>query len=286
MKLGLSRTRALLIGVTLIAVTNAVVLAGVAYNRSGEPTSALQFTERELPLRYWSWPSNDNSSIDLELRWRVAVEPNDVDYNDGRYGGLYWLSPAQLQQLGFEVSGEVESDEVARRLMRQPSRRAWLALEFDGPAHQAAVARTAKAVERAEAQARANPDDSEFQTRLKAALGAADAEQRFNSRLFVVDAARDKAALAERYADRQRYAIVRGRLSIGVMGQPGRKHLVAHVADIDVATIRVPHTYRALVEPLVRSREYGYSSREPRFATTVNFGRRAEPWIVDLTLLQ
>ncbi|MFL6653087.1 MAG: DUF4824 family protein, partial [Sulfurifustaceae bacterium] len=49
-----SRKRTLLAGIALIAATNAVALVGVAYNRSGEPSSVLKLTERELALPY-SW---------------------------------------------------------------------------------------------------------------------------------------------------------------------------------------------------------------------------------------
>ena len=41
-----SRARVLLVAVALIVVTNAVVLAGVAYNRSGEPEAVIRLTER------------------------------------------------------------------------------------------------------------------------------------------------------------------------------------------------------------------------------------------------
>ena len=39
-------------GLAIIIVTNIVALAGVAYNRSGEPDAVVELTERELGLPY------------------------------------------------------------------------------------------------------------------------------------------------------------------------------------------------------------------------------------------
>ncbi|HEY0939630.1 MAG TPA: DUF4824 family protein [Steroidobacter sp.] len=284
MKLVFSRARALLAGVALIVLTNAVVLAGVAYNRSGEPESVLKLTERELRVYNWSWPENENSSIDLHLTWRVARAVSaDVEYPTW-YHGLVWLEPAQVRELGFEVPGDLESQEGAQRVHRQPSRRAWVVLEYDGQAYQASVEHARNELERATALANANPGDREFEGRLDTARHAMEREEKFETRLFVVDVGRDEAALRAKYPNRQQYAIVNGRLRAMVDGRSGQQRVIVGIDDLDVDAIRVPHTYRALVEPITRFRE-GYYDREPHFSATVNFGRRFEPWIAELALL-
>lgn len=235
MKFVLSHARALVAGVALIVVTNAVVLAGVAYNRSGEPESVLRLTERELRIYNWNWPANENSSIDVHLNWRVAqIESRDDEVYGVWRGGLSWLKPAQLRELGFDVEVDIESKEGAEHIRRQPSRRAWVVLEHDGPAYQAAVERARQKLERATALASANAGDPEFQQRLNAARGALASEERKETRLFVVDVGRDEDALRARYPDRQRYAIVNGRLSVAIEGPDGRRRLVGQVAEIDV----------------------------------------------------
>lgn len=285
MKLVLSRARALLVGVALIVLTNAVVLAGVAYNRSGEPESILQLTERELRVHPWSWPANENSSIDVHLTWRVArVVTADREFPTWHHG-LVWLEPKQMRELGFEVPSHLESKESTQRVYRQPSRRAWVVLEQDGPAYQASVELARKDFERAASLADANPGDKEFEGRLNTARHALESEEKFETRLFVVDVGRDAAALRARYPNRQQYAIVNGRLRAMVDNRSDRQRMVVGVDDLDVNAIRVPHTYREFVEPIVRFRE-GYYNREPRFSATVNFGRRFEPWITELALFQ
>ena len=48
----------LIAAIALIVLTNVVVLAGVAYNRSGEPDATVTLTERELNLA-GSWRLED-----------------------------------------------------------------------------------------------------------------------------------------------------------------------------------------------------------------------------------
>jgi hypothetical protein len=281
-KLALSQARALLLAVALIVVTNAVVLAGVAYNRSGDPEAVLKLTERELRFHSWMWPENENSSIDVHLNWRVASRDTDEQGYDW-YRGLHWLQPAQLRELGFDVVEDVESEEGQERVRRQPSRRAWLVLELDGSAYQTELARARQRAERAATLAQTNAGDSEFQDRLNAARSEVVREETSETRLFVIDAGRDAAVLRKRYPDRHRYAIVNGHLDVAVEGPPKRQRMIAHITEIDVGAIRVPHPYRAIVQPLIPG---DYPDREPRFAATVNFGQRFEPWIVDLVSLQ
>jgi hypothetical protein len=283
-----SRTRALLLGVALILLSNAIVLAGVAYNRSGEQESALQLTERELSLQRWHWPQNENSSVDLYLKWRVAysLPPDDQPRSDW-YHGIHWLQPEQLRELGFEVEGDLNSGQRANQLSSQLSRRAWLVLEHDGPAYQAELDILRRKLERAASLVQARPDDDQLGVDLQAARSALEYAERAESRLLIVDAGPDAAALRARYPDRHRYAIVGGRLEVSVQGAAGRRRLVARVKDVDVSAIRVPHAYRSVVELFLSNDRYvPGASGESRFVATVNFGRRFEPWIVDFTPLE
>ena len=59
--------RPLWLGLGLILASNAIALAGVWYNRSGEPQAQLQLSEREIQLPYDSW-----------LRAHGKREANDV----------------------------------------------------------------------------------------------------------------------------------------------------------------------------------------------------------------
>ena len=282
MSVGRSGVRLLLAGVALILATNAVVLGGVAYNRSGEPESTLALTERELRISHWNWPDNENSAIDLELSWRVP-SVNEFHYYWGSEPD--WLQEAQLRELGFDLSTPIADDEAARAYARQPSRRAFFVLEQAGPASQAAIDYARRRLERAAALAAANSADKQLQDELRSARDWMESEERTASQLFVIDAGVDATALRERYADRTRFAVVRGRVSVMVEGEPGQRRLVGRIEALDIQMIRVPHEYRAMVEPLV-PRERQVPEAGPRFSATVSFGRRLEPWIAAFARLE
>lgn len=271
MKLPWSSARALAVATTLVVVTNVVALGGVAYNRSGEPESTLQLTEREIPIQYWSWPDNENSAIHLELHWRLSFD------NDEGLLGIEWLPADKLQQLGFDLPAPGATSDERRRLMMQPAREVFLALEYDGPAYRAMLDRAREEVRKAQAALTAAGSE-EKRANLRGAQRRVEDEENRWSRLFVVAADVDAAALRKRYPDRKHYAIVRGRIGLRMGAVDG---LVPQIDGIDTDTIRVPYAYRTQVEPYARERSY--ETREPRYAATVHFGRRHEPWVDQLS---
>jgi hypothetical protein len=280
MKLQWSNKTGLLVGLALIAVTNAIALGAVGYNRSGEAESALTLTERELQVVNWSWPDNDNSSIDLRLQWRVK-ETYSQDYDYGHWSDD-WLTEEQLRSLGFNISRPAETYDGLARHPRDPSKVVFFALEYDGPAYQAALEQRRNRVEYLTELAARNAEDPTFAERLKGVRKALVNEEENASRLFIVDANLAQHELRKRYPDRTRYAILRGRLSTHVAGEPGKQRIAAGPPELDIEQIRVPHSFRALLEPLRDRTRYTYNQGPPRFSATINVGRKLEPWIVTM----
>ena len=100
-----SRRRTLFAGLALILVVNGFVLSGVALNRTGEPESLVQLSERELQLPYRGWNSKENSGVELSLRWRVNAGSGTQDgyYGYVSYGGTAaWLDEEKMTALGFD----------------------------------------------------------------------------------------------------------------------------------------------------------------------------------------
>lgn len=207
------RSHTLVAGVALIVATNAVVLAGVAYNRSGEPQAVLPLTERELSFPFAWGLEKENSGISLRLDWRM----------DGD-----WLNRAKLASLGFDVS------EPALIRGRQPPRDALLVLELDGQAYRAALA---------EAEQRAKLKPEEWNLR------ALRAEQEKNSRLFVVDVGLDAAALRTKYPNRTQYAIVRGRVAPAHRSIKDAGPVTGRVDEVNIVSLHVPVGMHAVVRP-------------------------------------
>ena len=280
MKLQWSNKTGLLVGLALIAVTNAIALGGVAYNRSGEAESALTLTERELQVVNWSWPDNHNSSIDLRLQWRVK-ETYSQDHDYGHWSDD-WLNEEQLRSLGFDTALPEQTYDGVARHRRDPSKAVFFALEYDGPAYQEALEQRRKRVEYLTELTARNAEDSSFEERLKVVRKALADEEGSASRLFIVDASLDQDALRTRYPDRTRYAILRGRLSTYVSGEVGKQRIAVGPPELDIEQIRVPHSYRTLAEPLRDRTRYTHNEGPPRFSATLHVGRRLEPWIVSM----
>ena len=205
------RSYTLAAGIALIVATNAVVLAGVAYNRSGTPESVLRLTERELSFPY-SWGfEEENSGIALRLNWRVR--------ND-------WLDRPKLASLGFDVS------EPALIRGRQLPRDAYLVIELDGPAYQAQLAE-------AEALARRKPEEWP--------LRALRNEKERNSRLFVVDADLDPEALRKKYPERSQYAVVTGSVAVPHRSIHDAGPVLGSVADVNIVGVHVPVQFHGVI---------------------------------------
>jgi hypothetical protein len=154
------RTRALLAGCGLIVLVNALILAGAAYNRSGDADSQLQLSERELyPPYNRSWSFHENGHASLGLVWRIlpAQDKEFADYSGAHnFGGTpAWLDENKLLALGFELPAAT-STETNWRGQRQ--RDVILVLEYDGPTYQQALTRAREAHAEESRLLAANPD--------------------------------------------------------------------------------------------------------------------------------
>lgn len=267
------RARPLIAGVALITVTNLAALAGVAYNRAGEPGGRLELTERELSLSRGSGFRGENSGLALGLRWRVLARASKDPSGGYRYtGGPAWLDRAKLRELGFDVSRPLDTLDGRRHYGKLLAKEVLLVLELDGAAYREARARARRRNERAQR------DSEERERRAERARANLERERRRKSRLFVVDAGPDFEALRSRYPDRRRYAIVRGRIRPHVAGTGNSLYLTGRVLGPSVDTLHVPLAHRRLLET-ARAAPGRTPDAGPRYAVTVAFGKRLEPWI-------
>lgn len=277
-----SRTRTLAAGVALILATNAVALVGAIYNRSSEADSHLKLTQRELQLPYDWRLEGESSGIALTLRWRILAEESAdarvpaMPYPD-QGGAPAWLDKGKLAALGFDMSRE-DTDKGRMQYSKQLARNALLVLELGGPACRLALERARKHVASEEALHAANPGNKEFELREESARKWLAQEERVSSRLFLVDAGLDKAALRSKYPDHARYAIVRGQVRPWVIGDKTKPQLSGRVS-LSADSINVPHAFRSVFESLLHGARRGRPDVEPPFEVTVAFGQRLEPWI-------
>ena len=264
----------LIAGVGLILLVNAIVLAGVAYNRSDEPESALRLSERELSAPMSGYGNKENSGLALALNWRV-LPPGSEDSKKGAwpyasYGGSPdWLNQAKMLALGFEKPAVSQSHDGQSRIQQPLPRDVLLVLELDGAAYQAALARAVQFGQVASAQEKTQASDM-----LKR-------EQDENSRLFVVDAGLDVAALRAQHPDRRRYAIVHGQVRPNWAVDKDGTASAGYVSGVSANSLNVPLEWKRVFDGASAVRRDG--QLPVRYTVDVKFGQRLEPWIAQAT---
>ena len=269
-----SRKKTLIAGLLLIAVVNIVVLGGVAYNRSGEPDSTLRLSERELRMRYPWEGMRDSSGLALRLEWRtLQPESKDAKQTAWQYyafqGAPAWLDATKMKSLGFDTSLVREVEGGRSTAAGKSSREVMLALEFNGVAYQTALARAIKYAENN--VTRPNESATDRATLLKR-------EQGQNSRLFVIDAGLDAAALRTKYPDRSRFAILRGQVHVVWLREGDANVLAGQVSDVSVAGLNVPLAMKSVFDGATSGTGDG-EKFAVRYDVDVAVGKRLEPWI-------
>ena len=251
-------------GITLIVITNAVALGSAISNRRGAPESTLTLTERELERPFDMWAIRENSGLALRLGWQVerfdeaGPESRRVSYGNE----TDWLNESKLKELGIVVrsrsSGDSDSysENVAQQVL--------LVLEMNGPVYQRHVERVCAEVARSSDK---STGANCYRERNKA------------SRLFVVDAGRDREALRRKHPDTHMYAIVGGQVQGMRLPTYSDSRIVGRVVGLSVDEIQVPPSMRASFGAWPSEWSWPAAEHAQPFRATVAFGRRLEPWV-------
>lgn len=274
------------VGGALILVVNAIALGGVAYNRS-EERARLVLTERELALPWQYGGESENSGLALQLQWRVGRGGDDLPIQDDPEGIVpdndygvcraRWLDAAKLAELGFDLPPRPAGvHEELRRGGGPIARTAWLLLELDGAAYRSELQAMQRWAERVHQSAMADPSAANSNA-------AADAEVRLQrmrehvTRLFVIDADAEPAALRARHPDPTRFLIARGLIRADWHEAAPNPRWCGRVESVDIEDVHVPRQHHATFAPLGPFQPH---DGPPRYAVTLAYGRRYEPWII------
>ncbi len=260
----------------LVVATNAVVLAGVAYNRSGEPEATVTLTERELSLAY---AVEENSGLELHLNWRLYRRERSFPGEPGPG----WFHREKLEAVGYDCSRPLTDPSARLAYEKALPRQAFAVLEYEGEAWRAAIAEAEQDRDRIAAQM-----GRQEATRkdLKEVEKDLDRLRRTSTRLAAVDVALDPDALRSQYPDRGKYLIVQAEVRLTVVDAPVEENGVQHpaslrgvISSILVDRIVVPRDLHSALVLLRKDRRSFSGPHEPRYRVTVNYGRRYEPWI-------
>jgi len=278
--------KAMLAGIGLIIVTNAIVLAGVSYNRSGVPEATITLTERELSLPYRYLGKDENSGIHLRLTHRSRDSGYfSRDYKQSEI--LDWFNKEKLAALGFDVSQPVNGDMEERYYQRLSEKEVFLVLEYNGTAYQAVLEAAQKHVDDLlEEQNRNNGTNNgkkskKKNNKLNRAENNLSREKTSASRLFVIDAGLDRDALREKYADSTKYLLMKGLVRARIKdNRSGGARLVGYIKSLSNKTVHVPLQHHNVLEAAVAEGTHRKQDEPPRFEATINIGQRLEPWLV------
>jgi len=274
-------------GGALIIAVNAIVLGGVSWNRSGEPLAQAQLSERELGIPYY-WQagmSKENSGLALQLEWRVgkrSAEPFDPAQHPMIHDrSADWLDEKKLLSLGFRTPALLDADHDFRLVVdRQLARSVWLLLEFDGESYQRVLGNAERRLEHVRQSMPGSASPESTRSTLESAESALRRERDHETRLFVIDADLDPAVLRGRYPDSARHLILRGRITAPRFRTSDPRKLPAgFVEAVDIDSIHVPARFRHVFDTLKGDRAH---DGPPRFQVNLAWGRRFEPWIVDV----
>jgi hypothetical protein len=267
----------------LLIAVNLLVLFGVARNRSGEPQSSLELTERELRF---PWSREENTGLSLRLDWSMAGDWTAVPE---------WFGRAKLEEVGFDCSLPVDAPDALERYREVLSREAFAVLEFEGESWQAGLRN-----EETELETLRRDLEAGDATRVQVDKSERSLEWRriTRSRLFAVDVGHDPEKLRLMYPERSRYmilpALVRLRTDTEVVDEElVLTDIYGDVERILVGSIHVPRSHRPILDALLESEEDSRNflrmpvssvddddePQDPRFIVLLHVGRRHEPWI-------
>ncbi len=267
MKRLLSSSGLIVMAFALLAITNIIVLLGVNANRSGELTSKMTLTERELRLPYSS--NSENSGVALRMVYRVL--DNDTNNTYAYYNSPAWLNSEKLKALGFDTDKYVNAKYPKKAIPKE----VLLVLENDGEAYKRSLKRVNEVFLEHQEQFHANPKGNRIKERYETAKKDLQRESLTASRLFVVDTGLDYAALRRQYSDKSRFLIVKG--TVQLIHNEMEKRVFGYIQALSIKTIHIPLEHKETVSGLAY-----YSDEGPRYSAVVHYGSRYEPWIISI----
>ena len=151
-------------------------------------------------------------------------------------------------------------------------------LEVNGHRYQTELQAAQASLTKAQDEFAAAPQDPEAMQAQESAQYDVDRLQRITTRLYVVDAGLDAAALRERYPDTKAYALARATIRYGTRYYGENDANKGYELYVDLTELNVPAQWREVFSDW----QYYNRSAEDRSTVSVElaFGKRFEPWVI------
>ncbi|UFH60096.1 DUF4824 family protein [Sulfurovum mangrovi] len=269
----------------LLAVTNLIVLWGVYTNRSGDPEAKLLLTERELQPPYRI--SDENSGLSLTLIWRSLGKKDDI-YRSISRNSPVWLDAEKLRSLGFDIDAYREKTDE-KSYGYATTKECFLVLEFHGERYNRELKEARQERTAQETVLRSDPDNASAQRNYKRAQERAEAIEKYETRLYAVDAGTNPQRLKEKYPDGSTYIITRAEIRLSKDFQS--KEVYGVISGLSIPRVHVPAKFRQVIDsviPYTKRAGASFKSHEttsphpPRYQVTIAYGKRHEPWIISI----
>lgn len=259
------------LALAVVVLVNLVVLAGVAYNRSGTPDARMVLTARELPAS-WGFDgigsSGENSGLSLRIDWLRDPEGEQSLFTREKMEALGFQFPSPKQYADWEH-------------YKQPlDRMAFALFEYGGARWDMAM--KAKQAELAKQMSLAGND-----TQRKNLQMSHEHFEKTTSRLVLVDLASDPSRLRASYPDGSKFLIAKVKVSVYFYVNNSRRNeyeLQAHISTLLPDEVHVPRQFHGLIQkgnqlPLWKWKYRQEDGEVPPYQVTLAYGQRLEPWV-------
>ena len=285
--------------VALIVLTNVIVLAGVAYNRSGEPDATVQLTERELHWqKHWDITDKEDTGLYLTLEWSM---PGFQSHRWDSTRKRNWMNREKLVEMGFDTDFPLEDKKASRYYSHQLPRQAYVVLEFNGDAYQEWLKEAKQRIEEIK-QELIEEKKEKKKKELENNIKQIRQDLITQSHLFAIDGGPDPQILRNQYSDRSKYIITPAIFDISMNYIPRKKdppksskkpYLSGWIRKLSIPTVHVTSNFRDFFRTSIKTHTLTYipsnkmlSDVEPRYQITLSYGQRYEPWIADAKKLK
>jgi len=256
----------------IIIMANIVVLLGVYQNRKSKPTSLITLTQREMPMRDHHRYDKDIRHRYLALRWNVYDSVDRRSY----YSQYKWLDEAKLQELGFDVA----KAKVKKLKKYGKIKEFYIAMEMDGKAYQDYLIQREKTYEEKRAKYTTSARDDRLNEWLKYEKGALKRAKIEDSRLFIIDAAKDFDTLRNKYP---KAIITKAQIEMRRDYYLKKYHVEGLISKVMIPKVHLSkkdvRELQNILKNAPQDKKYRHS---PKYAITLAFGSRLEPYIVDI----
>jgi hypothetical protein len=258
----------LVAAISVILIANALALIHAVRNRAGSPEAEVTLTQKELQYLNRA-PSDDDSGVSLILKW---TDPDRFPFPQMDSSGNS-LDQQKLESLGFDCSVKPEGADAPRFYERQRPRRAYVALEYDGPAWQAWFAAYGLVIR-------------EQQTGNRIYNNLTESGLNGSSHLVTIDADLDAGKLRARHPDRASVVILPAVVGItivnfpypGMPRNPGRPaRLRGNIREMSTS-IHIARPFSDAFRRLGLPRS-ATPRRDLLYRVHLRYGASLEPWV-------